>query len=232
MEFSDKEYQLRKDMCEIAGMMYAKGFIGGPAGNISARLDEERFLMTPSIFFKHRLQPEQLIVVDGEGKKVGPETEATKGLNPTSEVPMHTTIYRKRPDVNGIVHAHPSCCVALTAAGKDIRPHVMTESMLFLGDIAVAEYATPTTVELGENVGKVVTDSDCVILPYHGAIVAGRDMWDACAKLEVLEQAAEICCLVNQMGGEKPLANEYVADMLRLRDKMGMSMPGDKNLLK
>ena len=80
-------------------------------------------------------------------------------------------------------------------------------------------------------IAKVVVDHDCVILPYHGVIVAGRDVWAAAAKMEVLEQAAQINCLVNQMGGEKPLANEHIAGILALREKMGMNLPSDANLL-
>ena len=124
-----------------------------------------------------------------------------------------------------------AAAVAMTAVGKTIRPHVLTEGMLFLGDIGVADYATPTTQELGDNVGKVVVDHDCVILPYHGVIVAGTDLWTALAKLEVLEQTAQINCLVNQMGGEKPMPRRNIEGMLALREKMGMNLPSDANLL-
>jgi L-fuculose-phosphate aldolase len=229
--FSETERKLREDICRIAKMMYAREFIGGPAGNISARLDEDRFLLTPSVPFKQLLSPEQLIIIDSEGRKVGPHTDANRDLTPTSEVPMHLAAYNTRAEVGGVLHGHLSYCVALTAAGKTIRPQVLTEAMLFLGDIGVADYATPTTQQLGDNVAKVVVDHDCVILPYHGVIVAGRDVWAAAAKMEVLEQAAQINCLVNQIGGEKPLAREHIAGMLALREKMGMNLPSDTNLL-
>jgi len=230
--FPETELKLRQDICHIAKLMYAREFIGGPAGNISARLDEDRFLLSPSIPFKQMLTPDQLIIIDSAGKKVGPHTDANRELNPTSEVPMHLAAYRTRPDANGVVHGHPSYCVALTAAGKQIRSQVLTEAMLFLGEIGVARYATPTTEELGDKVAEVVSDHDCVILPYHGVIVVGKDVWSAAAKLEVLEQAAQINCLVNQMGGEKPIAREHVQAMLELRKKMGMDLPSDTNLLK
>lgn len=231
MSSAPHEQGPREDMCCIAGMMYAKRFLCGPAGNISARIGSERILMTPSVFFKQKLTPEQLIVVNMQGEKVDPVTDANRDLNPTSELPMHLAAYRERPDVGGVVHAHPSYCVALTVAGKEIRSQVLTEAMLFLGKIGVAGYATPTTGELGEAVARVVRGHDCVVLPYHGVIVAGKDMWDAYAKLEVLEQAAEINCLVNRMGGEIPLAKEHVEEMMKLREEMGMKMPGDTELL-
>lgn len=229
--FSDKERKLREDICQVAKMMYAREFIGGPAGNISARLDDDRFLLTPSLPFKQLHSPEQLIIIDSTGKKVGPHTDANRDLTPTSEVPMHMAAYHTRPDVGGVLHGHLSYCVALTAAGKTIRPQVLTEGMLFLGDIGVADYATPTTQELGDNVAAVVVDHDCIILPYHGVIVVGADVWAAAAKMEVLEQTAQINCLVNQMGGEKPMSRQRIAGMLALREKMGMNLPSDTNLL-
>ncbi|MCF7849453.1 MAG: class II aldolase/adducin family protein [Kiritimatiellales bacterium] len=225
------EQQLREDMCEIARMMAAKGFICGPAGNISARLGDDRYLLTPTMFFKQKLKPEQLIIINGQGEKVGPETDATREMKPTSEVPMHLGIYKTRPDIGGVVHAHPVNCVALTAAGKPFRPQVLTEGMLFLGAIGVAEYATPTTQELGDRVAETVVDHDCVVLPYHGVIVGGSDMWDALAKLEVLDQVAEICGKVNAMGGEVPLDRKHVAGMLELRKKYGMNRDSDCDLL-
>ena len=231
MKSADDGRKMREDMCRIAGMMYAKQFLCGPAGNISAKIDDERILMTPSVFFKQRLTPEQLIVVNTKGEKVEPITDANRGLKATSELPIHLAVYRERPDVRGVVHGHPSYCVALTVAGKEVRSQVLTEAMLFLGKIGVADYATPTTPALGDAVAEVVRGHDAVVLPYHGVIVAGSDMWDAYAKLEVLEQAAQINCLVNQMGGEVPLAEEHVRQMMDLREEMGMTMAGDAELV-
>ena len=181
--------------------------------------------------FKQRLTPDQLIIVDERGNKVGSQTNANRDLQPTSETSMHLQTYKNRPDVGAIVHAHPSSCVALGAAGKKIRTQVLTEAMLFLGDIGEADYKTPTTEDLAVEVGLLMRQHDCVQLPYHGVTVAGKDMWEAYAKLEVLEQTAEICILVEQLGGEKPLAQTHVKDMLKLREKWGLARHSDANLL-
>ena len=228
---TDKEKQLREDICQIARMMYDKDLISGPAGNISARLDENTFLLTPSMPFKQFMTPDQLITVNLDGEKCGTETEANKNLKPTSEVPMHLEAYKLRPDVNGIVHAHPAYTVALTSAGKPFRSEVQTEAMLFLGSVAVADYATPTTAALGTTVAAKVVDHNCIILPHHGAFVAGKTVWDAFSNLEVLEFAAKVNYLVYSMEGDKPIAPEYKKEILELRAKMGMDMPSDKNLL-
>jgi len=229
--FSEKEKRLREAICQVARMMYDREMLGGPAGNISARLDEETILLTPSKPFKQMLQPDEIIRINMQGQKVGPHTFANRDMRPTSEVPMHMAVYRSRPDVGGCVHGHPRHCIALTAAGRTIRPHVMTESVLFLGNIGTADYATPTTQELGDNVEQVVAQCDCVLLPYHGAIVAGRDVFDACSKLEVLELCAQINTTIASFGEEKPLANEHIEDILRLRQEMGMARESDSQLL-
>ena len=231
MPISVNEDRIRQDVCQICQLMYDRGLIGGPSGNVSARLAPDRILLTPSIPFKQFLKPEQLIVVNMEGKKVGPETEANRHLRPTSELPMHLDAYRLRPDVGGIVHAHPTYCVALTVAGLPLRTQVLTEGMLFLGAVPTADYATPTTVELSQSVARLIPGHDAVLLPYHGALTVGKDVWNAYAKLEVLEQVAHIECTVHQLGGERPLPLPEVKKMLELRCKMGHEMPGDHLLL-
>jgi len=229
---TEKEKQLREDICKIARMMYDKDLISGPAGNISARLDENTFLLTPSMPFKQFMTPDQLITVDLDGNKCGIETEANKNLKPTSEVPMHLEAYKARPDVQGIVHAHPAHVVALTSAGKPFRSEVQTEAMLFLGDVAVADYATPTTDALGTTVAAKAKDHNCIILPHHGCVVLGKTVWTAYADLETLEFAAKVNYLVYSMGGDKPIAHEFKKEILQVRAKYGMDMPSDANLLK
>ncbi len=224
------EEKLRRDMCRVLELMYNRRFIGGPAGNISARLGEDRFLMTPSAHFKQLLRPEQMIVIDADGGKVA-ETDGNRGLKPTSEVPMHLAAFLNRPDVGGVVHGHPNHCVALSAAGVEIRTQVLTEAMLFLGKIGHIPYATPTTPELGDRVAEHITRYDTLVLPYHGVIAVGADIWDACARLELIEQAAEINYLVRTCGGEVPLGEERIRGMLELRKQYGMDKPSDAELL-
>ena len=224
------EQKLREDMCKVLDMMYRRKFIGGPAGNISVRLDEDRFMMSPSTHFKHLLKPEQMIIIDSTGKKIE-ETEANRGFGPTSEVPMHLAAFLSRPDVGGVVHGHPNNCVALSAAGKEIRSQVLTEAMLFLGKIKQIPFATPTTQELGDTVAEYIVDYDSLVLPYHGTLTVGRTIWDAYALMELLEQVAEINCLVHSCGGEVPIGNERIVLMIELRKKYGMQKPSDSEML-
>lgn len=231
MSMSASEKQIREDICMVCKLMYDREYIGGPAGNVSVRFDDDLFLMTPSIPFKQFLTPDHIIFVNGKGEKVGEATEANKNLNPTSETSMHLEIYAQRPDVNSVVHAHPSHCVALTTAGIPLRPQVLNEGLLFVGSTPTAEYGTPTTTELSDAISDLVKTHDAVLLAYHGAITLGTDIWKAYSRMEVLEQTAYIQILVNSLGGEVPLPNESLEKLIALRNKMGMGLSSDPELL-
>ena len=231
MSMSAREKQIREDICTVCKLMYDREYIGGPAGNISVRFDDDLYLMTPSISFKQFLTPDHIIFVNGKGEKVGEATEANKNLNPTSETSMHLEVYAQRPDVNSVVHAHLSHCVALTAAGIPLRPQVLTEGMLFVGSVPTVGYSTPTTTELSDSIAEPVRIHDAVLLAYHGAITLGKDIWKAYSKMEVLEQAAYIQIQVNSLGGEVRLPNESIEKMIALKKKMGMDLSSDPELL-
>jgi L-fuculose-phosphate aldolase len=110
------EVQLREQICEIGRLMRQHNYIDATSGNISARLDADAILCTPSGVAKSNLTPDHLIVVNMAGEKVGAATAANRDLHPTSEILMHLECYRQRPDVNGMVHAH--CCRAYSRGGQ------------------------------------------------------------------------------------------------------------------
>ena len=113
----DREHALREQIVRIGRLMYDRGLIVANDGNISARLDGGRILCTPSGVSKGMLTPEQLLIVDMEGRRVGLTNSANRALSPTSETALHLEAYRQRPDVGGVVHAHPPITVALSIAG-------------------------------------------------------------------------------------------------------------------
>ena len=231
MSIDKKEAQLRDDICRICAMLYSRGLIRGPSGNVSARLSEDKILLTPGGVMKFDLHPDQLIVVDMKGEKVGPGNEINRNLKPTSELPMHLEVYHRRPDVGGVVHAHTSHAVALTTAGFSLRTQVLTEGMLFLGVVPTAPYGTPTTSELSDSIIELIPDHDAIMLPYHGSITFGHDVWQAFSRTEVLEQVAEIQYFTSQLGEEKRLSKPNIEKMLELRKKYRHNLPSDPKLL-
>ena len=223
-----KEQALREEIVRVGRLMYERDLVVGIDGNISARLDEAHVLCTPSGLCKGMMTPEQLIVVDMDGRKVGPGTAANQELRPTSEVPMHVEAYRQRPDIGGVVHAHPPITVALSIAGVSLADCMLPEVIVNLGLVPTTEYATPASEENVRAIRDLIVDHDGMILQRHGTLTVGRNPWEAYLRLESLEQVARITLILQQMGRGEPLPPEHVEKLLEQRRKMGLSHPGEE----
>jgi len=224
------ENELREQICEIGRLMRQYGYIDATSGNISARLDDERILCTPSGLAKGRMQPEQLIIVNMEGEKVGAPTSANRNLHPTSEILMHLECYCQRPDVNGVVHAHPETAVALTVAGVSLEKPLLAEAVIMLGLVPTAPYATPCGTEDRDSIRELIVNHDAVMLSHHGSLTVGADVWTAYLRLEVLEHLAGVLFKAKQLGGLLRLSPENVEDLLALRRRYGYGLPEDEAL--
>ena len=223
-----EEAGLRSLICTIGRLMHQMHYVDGSAGNISVRLDDNRILATPSGLAKGFLQSDQLIIVDMDGKKVGPDTNANHDLHPTSELLMHIECYRQRSDVGGVVHAHPPTAVALTIAGVNMATCVIPEAVVVLGLVPTAPYATPSGPENRDVVRQLVGQHDAILLAHHGSLTVGPDVWQAYMKLETLEHTAVILHKAAQLGPIRPLQPEQVAKLLDLRRQLGLWRPGDE----
>src|SRR6476646_9359112 len=135
------EAALRVELVAVCRRAYERGMISGTDGNISGRLSMTRLLVTPAGVNKGYLQPEDLVETDLEGK-------AVRGGRPSTEVLLHTAVYRVRPDAWGVVHAHPPSCVALTLTKIGMDAPVIPEIVGALGRVPTAPYATPGTTDL------------------------------------------------------------------------------------
>ena len=223
------EQELRQLICHVGQLMYEKGFIDGTAGNISARLDDNRFLTTPSGLAKGFMQPEQMIIVNSDGKRVDNPTAANKHLRPTSESFMHLECYRQRADVNGVVHAHPPTAVALTLIGYDFQQCIIPEMVVILGLIPTAPYSTPASPENRDAITKLIQEHDAIMLAHHGSLTVADSLWNAYLKLESLEHGANIIHRAEQLGGVKSsIPPHQVEKLLAQRVKLGLMRTGDR----
>jgi len=223
-----KEQALREDIVRVGRLMYERGLVVAADGNISGRLDEEYVLCTPSGLCKGMMAPEQLIVVDMQGQKERPGTTANQDLRPTSEILMHLEAYRRRPDIGGVVHAHPPITVALSIAGVSLADCMLPEVIVNLGLVPTTEYATPASEENVSAIRELISNHDGIILQRHGALTAGRDPWEAYMRLETLEQIAQITLVLQQLGQGEPLPPEQVEKLVAQRQRMGLSHPGEE----
>lgn len=221
------ERRLREQICHIGRLMHQFQYIDGTSGNISARLDDERILTTPSGLAKGFMEPEQLIVVDMDGQKVGGGTAANRDLKPTSEILMHLEAYHQRADVRGVVHGHPPAAIALTIAGVGFQQCTIPEAIVILGLVPTTPYATPSSAENRDAIRHLIDKHDAIMLAYHGSLTVGPDVWTAYMRLESLEHTAKILHRVEQLGGGPSLPPEQVQKLLDIRERLGLSRPGD-----
>jgi L-fuculose-phosphate aldolase len=117
-----REQKFRKQIVYTNRVCVENGLIRSSDGNISIRLDADRFLVTPSGLYKRRLKRKQILIVNGEGQLINGKGQ----LKPSSELLMHLETYRQREDIGAVLHAHPPYSTALTIAGipfpNDIIP--------------------------------------------------------------------------------------------------------------
>ncbi len=213
------EERLRADIVEVGRRLYARGYTASNDGNISVRLDERRLLMTPTGVCKGFMDAGMMCITDLEGRKLEGER------SPSSEIQMHLEVYRQRPEIQAVVHAHPPIATAFAVAGIPLDRAVLAEVVTTLGSIPIAEYATPSTKELPETVRKYVKAHDGMLLANHGALTLGSDLFAAYYKMETIEHFANISFVARMLGGERLLSREEVVRLQGLRGRYGISSP-------
>ena len=213
------EAQLRADIVEVGRRLYARGYTASNDGNISVRLDAERLLMTPTSVCKGFMSVEMMCITDLDGRKIAGDR------NPSSEMKMHLEVYRQRPDVSAVVHAHPPIATGFAVAGIPLDRAVLAEVVTTLGSVPIAEYATPSTAELPASVRKYVKAHDGILLANHGALTMGPDLFGAYYKMETIEHFAKISLVARMLGGERLLSREEVGRLETLRGSYGIASP-------
>ena len=222
------EQHLRREIVRVGKLMYDKGLIVATDGNVSARLDANRILATPSGLCKGFMEPEQLIVVDLDGNRIGPTNPANRSLKPTTEMLMHLEAYRRRPDIGGVVHAHPPTTVALSIAGVDLAQCMIPEAIVTLGVIPTTQYATPSSEENVRAIRELIAGHDAIVLQRHGTLTVGRDPFDAFLKAETVEQMSRVVFMTRLLGASPALDPAEVEKLIAQRGALGLSRSADE----
>ena len=213
------EDAFRADIVEVGRRMYARGYVASNDGNISIRLDEQRLITTPKSVSKGFMTPDMLVIVDRDGKKVSGERDAS------SELPMHLEVYRNRPDVGAVCHAHPPLATGFAVAGIPLTRAVLAEVITTLGSIPIAAYGTPSTSELPAAVRKYIKAHDGMLLANHGAVTCGPNVMAAYYKMETIEHFAKISLVARLLGGENLISRDEVERLQGLRGMYGIAAP-------
>ena len=138
---------------------------------------------------------------------------------------MHLEVYRNRPDVQAVVHAHPPLATGFAVAGIPLTRAVLAEVVTTLGSIPIAEYGTPSTKELPDAIRKYIKAHDGMLLANHGAVTCGRDVMNAYYKMETIEHFAKISLVARMLGRENLLSRDEVTRLQGLRDTYGIKAP-------
>jgi L-fuculose-phosphate aldolase len=211
------EEQAKKDICEIGKRMYQKGFASGNDGNISIRTGENEIWTTPTGVSKGFMESEMMVKVDLEGNVL------EGSLKPSSEVKLHLRVYKDRPQITSVVHAHPPYSTAYAVAGIALDKPIMAEAIVFLGKIPIAPYGTPSTEEVPKSIEPYTRGHNALLLANHGALTWGKDIFDAYYRMENLEFYAQISYLTQTLGKANSLPQDKVSELVELRGKMGIS---------
>jgi L-fuculose-phosphate aldolase len=210
------EIKYKKLICDIGKRVYEKGFVAANDGNISVRIGEDEFLITPTNVSKGFLTPDMIIKVDREGNVLEGD------YKPTTEMKMHLLVYRERPDVHAVLHVHPPYATAFAIAGIPLDQAIMPEAIVSLGTIPLAQYGTPSTDEVPEAVKTHVYDHQGVILENHGALTWGKNLEQAYYLMESLEFTAKINWISKLLKGDRELSKENVAKLIGIKTMMGL----------
>jgi L-fuculose-phosphate aldolase len=162
----NQSLKLKRQIVEIGKRLYQKGFVAANDGNLSVKM-KNRIIVTPTLKFKGFLKVNDLVTTDFEGKRIEGK------LKPTSELPLHLFVYKKRQDVGAVIHAHPPYGTALAVAGMELPENVLPEVFLSLGKIPLASYGTPSTRELSDSISKLILKYDAILLKNHGVLAVG-----------------------------------------------------------
>lgn len=213
-------WQLKKDMCDIGHRIWLKGFCAGNEGNHSIRISDDRVLCTPTGLSKGFLLPDDVCVVDMEGKQV----EANpRGRKRTSEVLVHLAIYKKRPDVKAVIHSHPPHATAFAIAGIPLPEGLHPEAEVFLGKVKTAPYALPSTQALPDSLTPLIdAQTNTLLMGNHGSVSFSKDLTDAFYKLEILDAYCRILLLTKQLGRANVFTKEQMTDLLKVKAKFGL----------
>ena len=206
----------RKEMesllIEYGKLMGRENFTPGTSANMSFRVDDNHMLITASGSANAYLEDDEIVLTDFSGNPV--EGEKKK---PSSEKLLHIEIYKKRPDLNVILHVHSPYLSSFAAAGIPLDKPIMAENTFYFGKILMADYALPSTVELAENTAKFFDEYNAVLMESHGFVVASDNIKDAYLKLELAESYAQIVLNTYLLGGARELTKEQENAILALR---------------
>lgn len=201
---------LKQEIIQYGKLAGEKNFTPGYSGNFSARCDD-KILITSSGSANGYLSEDEIVLMDFEGNLI----EGNK--KPSSEKMLHVEFYKQRPDVNYIIHVHSPFLSTFACCHIALDEPIMAENVFYFGQIPLAEYGLPSSMDLVEKTAKYFKDYDAVLMANHGFIVGDKTMKDAFLKLELAESYAQVVFNTKVMGNPVLFTKEQVDEINSLK---------------
>ena len=209
------ERALRQDLVRFGKMLHSQGFVAATDGNLSVRLDDERILITPTCVSKGMMRAQDMVIVGLDGRKLNGSS------NPSSEITMHLTIYRMRPDVGAVVHAHPCTATGFASAGMALDEPLCSEVVITLGSVPLAPYATTGSMELSDSLRPFIPYHDAILMANHGVVTYGADLRQAYMRMEAVEHYARIVLTTRLLGSAQSIDSRELEKLVAVRSQYG-----------
>ena len=219
----EKELALRQEICEVAHRMYEAGFSPANSGNISGRLGEGQYLITPSGVCKKDLTPDMLVKIDDGCNPID-------GGKASSEARVHVYCYQHRPDVMGVCHSHAPFATAFACMDRKLDRYILPDQVVYLGAVPRCEYQMYGTQGVAESMAPYIEKHSAWLLGNHGTVTMGDSVLDGYYRLEALEQYAKILFITTLMGGARAFTQEEAQAIFDDIRQSGMIHPGNIRL--
>ena len=209
--------ELKNELIETGRLLYEKGMLAGSDGNLSAKIDENRLLISRSGVAKGRLQSGDFVEIDFDGKQVSGDGK------PSTEAAMHLTVYKNRSDICCCLHSHPPYATSFAVAGIELDRNILPEVAVFVGDIPLLEYAPPGTGAISEAIAPFLDKNDAFLLKNHGLLTIGKSIEEAFFKHETVEHFARILWMAKQLGNVNRIPDDELKRLDQLRQSLTSS---------
>jgi L-fuculose-phosphate aldolase len=212
-------HKIKQEICDIGDRLYKKGFAAANDGNISYRTGENQVVCTPTLVSKGFLKPDDLCVVDMEGKQISGHRKST------SEIKLHLAIMKERPEIKSVVHCHPPHATAFGIAREPIPQCVLPEVEIFLGDVPITKYEIPGSQEFANTILPFVHKTNVIILANHGTVSFGDTVEKAYWWTEILDAYCRMLMLARGLGSINYFSEPEARALLDLKAKWGYKDP-------
>jgi L-fuculose-phosphate aldolase len=217
---SPANQKLKEEICDVGRRLWHRAYVDGNGGNISIRVAENMALCTPTLVSKGFMKPEDMCLVDLDGKQLAGKKKRT------SEILMHLQIMRAQPKAKAVVHCHPPHATAFAVAGVEPPTCMIPEIEVFIGKVPLAPYLTPGTKEMGAKVAELVDKHNTVLMANHGVVSWSETVEDAYFKMEIIEAYCRTIVVASQLGTPlKTFSNAQLQDLLKIKQTLGIPDP-------